>query len=73
VPYVSEIYTFYFNPDLNIPIRFRKSAKGAVDQVEGHFSGNGATTKFIVLTTAKTEEENRACIADLNNLHAGVL
>jgi len=73
VPYVSEIYTFYFNPDLNVPIRFRKSAKGAVDQVEGHFSGSGCTTKFIVLTTAKTEEANRACIADLNNRHAGVL
>lgn len=74
VPYVSEIYTFYFNPDLNIPTRFRKSAKGAVDQVEGHFSGNGATTKFIVLTTAKAEEENRACIADLNiRYHSGLL
>lgn len=70
VPYVNEIYTHYYNPDLNEPVRFRKSAKGETGQVEGIFSNAGATTKFSILTTAKTKRQTDACIADLNDRYA---
>lgn len=69
VPYVKEIYTHYYNPDLNEPKRFRRSSKGLVGQIEGIFSNAGATTKFDLITTATTREL-AACIADLNNLLA---
>jgi hypothetical protein len=66
-PYIKEIYTHYYNPSLNAPIRFRKSAKGIVDQVEGIFSNAGATTKFDIVTTALNKRQQQACIADLCN------
>jgi len=68
LPYVTRIYTHYYNPKLNEPCRFRKSAQGKNDQVEGIFSNAGATTKYDVMTTATNKRELSACIADLNNL-----
>lgn len=74
VSYVNEIYTQYYNPDLNVPRRFRKSAKVESGQVEGHFSNDGATTKFIVVVNTDKNRETLACIADLNNrLKQGLL
>jgi hypothetical protein len=67
IPYVKEIYTHYYNPSLNAPSRFRKSAKGLAGQVEGIFSNAGATTKFDIVTTAQTRRQLQACIADLND------
>lgn len=66
VPYVKEIYTHYYNPDLPRPNLFRRSSKDTGGQVEGWFSNNGALTKFGVITTAITDDQLRACIADLN-------
>jgi putative CRISPR-associated protein (TIGR02619 family) len=67
LPYIKEIYTHYYNPSLNVPIRFRKSAKGLAGQVEGIFSNAGATTKFDIVTTARNNRQLQACIADLCN------
>jgi putative CRISPR-associated protein (TIGR02619 family) len=67
-PYVKEIYTHYFNPQLSSSIRFRRSAKGLPGQVEGTFGNAGATTKFDIITTAKDVRQLQACIADLSEL-----
>ncbi|ABC76478.1 putative CRISPR-associated protein [Syntrophus aciditrophicus] len=66
-PYVKEIYTYYYNPNLNEPVRFRKSAKGKTGQIEGIYSNVGATTKFDLITTAQNSRQLQACIADLND------
>ncbi|OPY90894.1 MAG: CRISPR-associated protein (Cas_APE2256) [Syntrophus sp. PtaU1.Bin208] len=67
LPYVTEIYTHYFNPRLNVPIRFRKSAKDPRCRVEGVFSNAGATTKFDITTNAKNSRQLQSCIADLSD------
>jgi putative CRISPR-associated protein (TIGR02619 family) len=61
--YVKQCRTHYWNPDLSSPVRFRK--KG--DQIEGIFSNGSWTVKFFVDTSANTEGQITACIADLNN------
>jgi putative CRISPR-associated protein (TIGR02619 family) len=67
VEYVNGVYTHYFNPDLSRRISFRKSSKGIPGQVEGCFCNDGALTKFDVMTTAETEDQVKAAIADLNS------
>jgi hypothetical protein len=67
MPYVKEIYTHYYNPDLSKSNLFRKSSKGIFGQIEGRFSNAGALTKFDILTTANTSGEEIACLADLND------
>ena len=69
-PFVKEIYTHYYNPSLNVPIRFRKSAKDPRHQLEGIFSNAGATTKFDIITTAQNSRQMQACIAELNGSFA---
>ena len=66
-PFVNRIYTHYFNPSLVRRNIFKRSSKDMTGQVEGWFSNAGALTKFDVVTTARTEQELQACIADLNN------
>lgn len=74
LPYVKEIFTHYYNPDLVKANCFRKSSRGNMSHVEGWFSKGGALTKFDVMTTASTREEQQACIADLNSfLRSGSL
>lgn len=67
MPYVKEIYTHYYNPDLLKSNLFRKSSKGIPGQIEGWFGNAGALTKFDVITTANTSGEQMACKADLND------
>lgn len=67
VEYVNGIYTHYFNPDLTRARLFRRSSKGVAGQAEGWFCNDGALTKFDVMTTAETEDQVKAAIADLNN------
>lgn len=69
-PFVKEIYTHYYNPSLNVPIRFRKSAKDPRHQLEGIFSYAGVTTKFDIITTAQNSRHIQACIAELNDSFA---
>lgn len=66
VPYVTRIYTFYYDKDLPLPKYFRASAKGTVSSLDGAYSDGKATTKFTVVTTAKTTGERNAAMADLN-------
>jgi putative CRISPR-associated protein (TIGR02619 family) len=61
--YVKQCRTHYWSPDLSSPVRFRK--KG--EQIEGIFSNGSWTVKFFVDTSANTEGQLAACIADLNN------
>lgn len=61
--YVTQCRTHYWNKALSSPIRFRK--KG--EQVEGILSNGSWTVKFYVDTSANTEGQLAACIADLNN------
>jgi len=65
-PYVKRIYTHYYNPDLPLKNYFRRSASGEVSQIEGGYSENKATTKFDVITTVQTVEEQQAVVVDLN-------
>ena len=68
VSYVTRLETFYYNPDLPIRNYFGKTSKGDVSKVEGGFSDGKATTKFNVVTTAETEGQRDAVLADLNEL-----
>ena len=67
LPYVKRIESFYYNSDLPIRNYFRKTSKGDVSKVEGWFSDGKATTKFNVVTTAETEGQRDAVLADLND------
>ena len=67
IPYVQGVYTHYYNPELKRTNMFRKSSKGIQGQVEGWFSNSGALTKFDIMTTAETEQQLMAVIADLNS------
>lgn len=65
VHYVKRIYTHYFNPNLPLKNHFKPSAKGDYSQVEGIFSDGKGTTKFDLVTTAKSALERDAILADL--------
>ena len=60
--YVRQCRTHYWNPDLSSPNRFRLK----VGQVEGIFSNSSWTVKFYIDTSATTDGQRAACIADLN-------
>ncbi len=60
--YVRQCRTHYWNPDLSSPNRFRLK----VGQVEGIFSNGSWTVKFYIDTSATTDGQRAACIADLN-------
>ena len=62
-PYVRLCRTHYWNPDLSSPTLFR--LKG--EQIEGIFSNGTWTVKFFVETSANTQGQRAACIADLNS------
>ncbi len=64
-PYVKRIYTHYYNPDLPKKNSFRPSSRGDVSHIEGIYSDGKATTKFDLITTARTELERDAALADL--------
>ncbi len=68
IPYVVRIYTHYFNPDLPGRNYFRPSRLGDVSQMEGGYSDGKATTKFDIVTTAKTKAQRDAALADLHEL-----
>ncbi len=65
IPYVERIYTHYYNPDLPLRNYFRASKLGDFSQVEGGFSNGKATTKFDVITSAASQSEGNAVLADL--------
>jgi len=65
-PFVKEIFTYYYNPDLNAPKRFRVLARVPRNQIEGIFSNAGQTTKFDIITTAENPGQLMACVAELN-------
>jgi hypothetical protein len=67
-PYVKRIESFYYNPDLPMKKYIRKTSTGDVSKLEGGFSDGKATTKFNVVTTAETEGQRDAVLADLNGL-----
>lgn len=60
--YVRRCRTHYWNPDLSSPSRFRQQG----EQIEGILSNGTWTAKFYVDTSAMTEGQLAACIADLN-------
>lgn len=61
--YVRLCRTHYWNKDLPAPTLFR--LKG--EQIECIFSNGTWTVKFFVETSANTQGQRAACIADLNN------
>lgn len=65
VPYVKRIYSHYYHPGLPHPNIFRPSSKGDHAKVEGIYSDGNATTKFDVITTASSQNECNAVLADL--------
>lgn len=67
-PYVKWIYTHYFNPGLPQKNGFRPSAGGDLSKVEGVYSDGKATTKFDIVTTARTEDQRNAVLVDLCDL-----
>lgn len=67
-PYVTRIYTHYYNPGLPQKIGFRPSTVGDLSQVEGIYSDGKATTKFDIVTTARTEDQRHALLVDLRDL-----
>jgi len=65
VSYVTRIYTHYYNPDLPLKNYFRFPKDGNVSKIEGGYGDGKRTTKFDILTTAKTMDQRNAAIADL--------
>jgi len=63
-PYVRACRTYDWNPDLSSISLFR--FKG--EEIEGIFSNGTWRVKFIVETSAKTQGQKSACIADLNQM-----
>jgi putative CRISPR-associated protein (TIGR02619 family) len=61
-PWVLHCSTFYFNPDLPCRTMFRLGAKG----IEGVFSNGSYCVKFRIETSAKTEGQQAAVVAALN-------
>ena len=62
VSFVTRCVTYYCNPDLNEPVRFRVRA----GEVEGIFSDGTRTVKFTVHTTATTPGQVAAAVSALN-------
>jgi len=62
VPFVKQCSTWYFNPDLAARTHFRKGATG----IECVFSNGTYTAKFCVQTSANTEGQVHAAVAELN-------
>jgi putative CRISPR-associated protein (TIGR02619 family) len=62
IPSVTRCATYYYNPDLPEPTRFR--VKG--DGIEGIFTDGSRTVKFRVETTATTPGQRDAVVAMLN-------
>jgi putative CRISPR-associated protein (TIGR02619 family) len=63
-PYVRLCRTHYWNPDLSSPTLLKLSG----EQIEGIFSNGTWTVKFFVETSANTQGQRSACIADMNSL-----
>jgi putative CRISPR-associated protein (TIGR02619 family) len=62
--YVTGVYTHYYNPDLPLDHYFRISREG-FDHIESGYSNGKATTKFDLMTTAKTAAQRDAVLAEL--------
>ncbi len=60
---VVQCVSFYYNPDLSEPIRFRIGSHG----LEGIFSTSGVTVKFRIEHTGKTPQQEQALLAYLND------
>jgi putative CRISPR-associated protein (TIGR02619 family) len=60
---VGHCFTFYYNPDLHSPNRFRLGSEG----IDGIFSNGSYTVKFRVETSAKTIGQHNAVVALLND------
>lgn len=65
VEYVTRVQTVWYNPRLSQRNRFYISSDCAPNQVEGWFSNDKGMTKFLVTTTAESEVERQAAVADL--------
>lgn len=62
IPCVARCSTWYYNPDLVEPTRFRPKGEG----IEGIYTDGSRTVKFNVETTAKNMGQRDAAIAALN-------
>ena len=67
--YVRLCRTHYWNPNLSSPTLFK--LKG--EQIEGIFSNGTWTVKFFVETSANTQGQRAACVADMNSLVINLL
>ncbi|MBF0412089.1 MAG: putative CRISPR-associated protein [Desulfamplus sp.] len=65
-PFVSGIYLYYYNRDLEKKNTFRRTSSNSISEIDGWYSNDGAITKFTVKTTAKTIQERDAAIVWLN-------
>jgi len=65
VEYVTRVQTVWYDPGLSQRNRFYVSPNCAPNQIEGWFSNDKGMTKFLVTTTAQTELERQAAVADL--------
>ncbi|MBF0259995.1 MAG: putative CRISPR-associated protein [Desulfamplus sp.] len=65
-PFVSGIYLYYYNRDLEKKNIFRRTSSDSISDIDGWYSNDGAITKFTVKTTAKTLQERDAAIVWLN-------
>ncbi len=63
--YITRIRTYYYHPELPERLRFFIGAKCAPNEIEGWYSNGKATTKFIVVTTARSDPERQATLVDL--------
>jgi putative CRISPR-associated protein (TIGR02619 family) len=65
VEYVKRVQTTWYNPGLTQRNRFYVSSACEINQIEGWFSNDKGMTKFLVTTTARSELERQAAVADL--------
>ncbi len=65
VPFVKQIYTHYYNPDLPLNNYYRYSSRPEISQIEGGYSDGKATTKFDLITTATTFTQRAAALVYL--------
>jgi len=66
IPFISGIYTHYYNPSLERENIFKRSSSDSISDIEGWYSNGGGITKFTLLTTAETMQERNAAIVWLN-------
>jgi len=64
-PWVTGARTFYYNPDLPGRNSLRIGSKCAQNEIEGIFSDGKATTKYILNTTARNNNERAAVLIEL--------